>query len=116
MSKSRVSKKMPENNVYETPNNEPSDKFLNYIEQYLSSYTRFPESIHPEFEIRFGTKKIKNINKGDFYNIIKYLALGILLVNVKYIQVSFATINFIKDSKFYTCDLEKIDNYTFRLL
>jgi hypothetical protein len=73
MSKSRVSKKMPENNVYETPSNEPSDKFLNYIEQYLSSYTRFPESIHPEFEIRFGTKKIKNINKGDFYNIIKSL-------------------------------------------
>jgi GT2 family glycosyltransferase len=52
----------------------------------------------------------------DLYNIIKYLALGILFVNLKHIQVSFATINFIKDSKFYTCDLEKIDDYTYRLL
>ena len=65
MSKSRVTKNAQENEL--------GDKFLNYIEQYLSSYTRFPENIHPEFEVRFGTKKIKNINKGDFYNIIKSL-------------------------------------------
>lgn len=52
----------------------------------------------------------------DLYNIIKYLALGTLLVNAKYIQISFSTINFIKDSKFYTCELEKIDNHTYGLL
>ena len=46
---------------------------MKYIETYLSSYTRFPENVSPEFEIRFGTKKIKNINKVDFYNIIKSL-------------------------------------------
>ena len=73
MSKSRATSKMQENKSKETLNNELGDKFLNYIDLYLSSYTRFPENIHPEFEIRFGTKKIKNINKVDFYNIIKSL-------------------------------------------
>jgi hypothetical protein len=52
---------------------ELSNKFLKYIETYLSSYTRFSESVYPELEIRFGTKKIKNINKVDFYNVIKSL-------------------------------------------
>ena len=52
---------------------ELSNKFLKYIETYLSSYTRFSENVVPEFEIRFGTKKIKNINKVDFYNVIKSL-------------------------------------------
>ena len=52
---------------------ELSERFVKYIETYLSSYTRFPENVSPEFEIRFGTKKIKNINKVDFYNIIKSL-------------------------------------------
>ena len=53
--------------------NELSEKFIKYIDTYLSSYTRFPENVYPEFEIRFGTKKIKNINKVDFYNVIKSL-------------------------------------------
>lgn len=50
-----------------------SNKFIKYIETYLSSYTRFSENVYPELEIRFGTKKIKNINKVDFYNVIKSL-------------------------------------------
>ena len=71
MSKSRVTRNTQENKSNETLNNELSEKFLKYIDIYLSSYTRFPENIHPEFEIRFGTKQIKNINKVEFYNIIK---------------------------------------------
>ena len=73
MSKSRVTRNTQENKSNETLNNELSEKFLKYIDIYLSSYTRFPENIHPEFEIRFGTKQIKNINKVEFYNIIKSL-------------------------------------------
>ena len=73
MSKSRATTNMQDPKSKEELNNELSNKFLKYIEIYLSSYSRFPEAIHPEFEVRFGTKKIKNINKVDFYNIIKSL-------------------------------------------
>lgn len=73
MSKSRATTNMQDPKSKEELNNELSNKFLKYIEIYLSSYSRFPETIHPEFEVRFGTKKIKNINKVDFYNIIKSL-------------------------------------------
>jgi len=73
MSKSRVTNNAQETKSNETLNSELSENFIKYIDIYLSSYTRFPENIHPEFEIRFGTKKIKNINKVDFYNIIKSL-------------------------------------------
>ena len=73
MSKSRVTKNTQESKSNETLNGELSDKFLKYIDIYLSSYTRFPENMHPEFEVRFGTKKIKDINKVEFYNIIKSL-------------------------------------------
>ena len=50
-----------------------SKEFINYIDGYLSSFSRLSDKVTPEFEIRFGTKKIKNINKVDFYNIIKSL-------------------------------------------
>ena len=70
MSKSRVTKNTQESKSNEALNGELSDKFLKYIDIYLSSYTRFPENMHPEFEVRFGTKKIKDINKVEFYNII----------------------------------------------
>ena len=50
-----------------------SKEFINYIDSYLSSFSRLSDKVTPEFEIRFGTKKIKNINKVDFYNIIKSL-------------------------------------------
>jgi len=83
MSKSRVTNNTLTNNTQETKpketkpnetlNGELSEKFVKYIDIYLSSYARFPENIHPEFEVRFGTKKIKNINKVEFYNIIESL-------------------------------------------
>ena len=66
MSKSQITSK-------DSKKEELSNKFLKYIETYLSSYTRFSENVVPEFEIRFGTKKIKNINKVDYYNVIKSL-------------------------------------------
>jgi hypothetical protein len=58
MSKSQLTK--------DSQKEELSNKFLKYIETYLSTYTRFSENVYPELEIRFGTKKIKNINKVDF--------------------------------------------------
>jgi hypothetical protein len=73
MSKSKSINKSQEKLTDESVKNELSERFMKYIEVYLSSYARFPENIHPEFEIRFGTKKIRNINKVDFYNIIKSL-------------------------------------------
>ena len=69
MSKSQLAKEMSKDSQKE----ELSNKFLKYIETYLSTYTRFSENVYPELEIRFGTKKIKNINKVDFYNVIKSL-------------------------------------------
>jgi hypothetical protein len=50
-----------------------SNQFISYIDTYLSTFSKLSEKNVPEFEIRFGTKKIKNINKVDFYNIIKSL-------------------------------------------
>ena len=69
MSKSNITKETSKDSQKE----ELSNKFLKYIETYLSTHTRFPENVVPEFEIRFGTKKIRNINKVDFYNVIKSL-------------------------------------------
>ena len=61
------------NDANESKKNELSKQFIGYIETYLSSFAKLSETNVPEFEIRFGTKKIKNINKVDFYNIIKSL-------------------------------------------
>ena len=57
----------------ESKKNQLSKLFINYIDTYLSSFSQLSKTDNPEFEIRFGTKKIKNINKVDFYNIIKSL-------------------------------------------
>jgi hypothetical protein len=57
----------------ETKKNQLSKLFINYIDTYLSTFSQLSETNNPEFEIRFGTKKIKNINKVEFYNIIKSL-------------------------------------------
>ena len=58
--------------------NEESAKDLNnelqkYIAYYLKSYSKLPENTYPEFEVRFGSKKIKNISKLDFTNVSKIL-------------------------------------------
>jgi len=53
--------------------NQLSKLFISYIETYLATFSQLSDKNIPEFEIRFGTKKIRNINKVDFYNIIKSL-------------------------------------------
>jgi hypothetical protein len=73
MSKSQLTKETTKEMSKDSQKEELSNKFQKYIETYLSTYTRFSENVYPEFEIRFGTKKIKNINKVDFYNVIKSL-------------------------------------------
>jgi hypothetical protein len=81
MSKSDLTKEISKDSQKE----ELSNKFLKYIETYLSTFTRFSANVYPEFEIRFGTKKIKNINKVDFYNVIKSLLnYDFKLVNENY--------------------------------
>ena len=57
----------------ESKKNQLSKQFIGYIDTYLTTFSQLSEKNIPEFEIRFGTKKIKNINKVDFYNIIKSL-------------------------------------------
>tara|TARA_B110001450_G_scaffold110795_6_gene104617 strand:+ start:6124 stop:9885 length:3762 start_codon:yes stop_codon:yes gene_type:complete len=56
-----------------TEDSDLSKDFKRYINLYLEKLTKFPENNVPEFEVRFGTKKIKNITKVDFYNVIKIL-------------------------------------------
>ena len=73
MSKSQSTKEQIDKTSKDSQKEELKSKFIKYIETYLSSYTRFSENVVPELEIRFGTKKIKNINKVDFYNVIKSL-------------------------------------------
>ena len=43
------------------------------IKLYIDNKDKFMENIIPEFEVRFGTKKIKHLTKIDFNNIIKSL-------------------------------------------
>ena len=43
-----------------------SQIFKNMIQLYLDNLTKFTENNIPEFEVRFGTKKIKKIGKSEF--------------------------------------------------
>ena len=47
--------------------------FKRLIKLYIDNKNKFTDNITPEFEIRFGTKKIKYLTKIDFNNIIKTL-------------------------------------------
>ena len=40
---------------------------------YFKNLSRFTDGVVPELEVRFGTKKIRQISKIDFYNVIKCL-------------------------------------------
>ena len=57
----------------ESKKNQLSKQFIGYIDTYLTTFSQLSDKNIPEFEIRFGTKKIRTINKVDFYNIIKSL-------------------------------------------
>ena len=41
------------------------------INMYLVNMSKLPETMLPELEVRFGTKKIQSLTKIDFYNVIK---------------------------------------------
>lgn len=52
------------------------DNLTKLLKLYLDNVNEFGENINPEFEIRFGTRKIKNIqniNKINYDNVIKIL-------------------------------------------
>ena len=54
-------------------NSDKNSDLKKYLDIYLANLNKFPENLSPEFEIKFGTKKIKNISRIDFYNVIKIL-------------------------------------------
>ena len=56
--------------------------FKQLINKFLSTKNDLPENINPEFEIKFGTNKIKNISKINFDNIGQILlSKGFILKN-----------------------------------
>ena len=59
--------------------------FKRLINLYMNNITKFLENQIPEFEIRFGTKKIKQITKIDFQNVVKSINnYGFKLNNEEY--------------------------------
>lgn len=78
---------------------------------YSSNYHRYLMNLDFPDKV-----KRRNILTLDLVNIFKYLALGILLLEMKYMQISFSTLNFIKDSKFYSVNIKEISDRTYRLL
>ena len=60
-----------------------SKSLLNLLSKYLSSYDKYNESINPEFEVRFGTRKIKTIQKIDFNRVIGVL-YNFGFINLRY--------------------------------
>ena len=59
--------------IENSDDSENTKAFKRLLNLYIENLTKFPENINPELEIRFGTKKIKNITKIDFYNVVKSL-------------------------------------------
>ena len=71
--------------VESTDDSDNTKKFKRMLNIYLTNLTKFSENTNPEFEIRFGTKKIKPITKIDFYNVVKsLLTKGFKLNNENY--------------------------------
>lgn len=60
--------------VIESSDDSDSTKNLKrLINMYLVNMSKLPETMIPELEVRFGTKKIQSLTKIDFYNVIKSL-------------------------------------------
>jgi len=47
--------------------------FINLLKLYTDNIDKYSENTSPELEVRFGTRKIKNISKIDFNNVIQIL-------------------------------------------
>jgi len=52
---------------------EHTKQFKRLLNLYLENLPRFNDTNIPEFEVRFGTRKIQSISKIDFHNVIKSL-------------------------------------------
>jgi len=80
----KVSKKI-KSVIESSDDSEDTKKFKRLLNLYMENLTKFPENSNPEFEVRFGTKKIKSITKIDFTNVAKsILSNGFNLVNQNY--------------------------------
>tara|TARA_Y100000741_G_scaffold63502_1_gene45280 strand:- start:3206 stop:6847 length:3642 start_codon:yes stop_codon:yes gene_type:complete len=73
MSAEQISQKKFKSVIEASDDSDNTKKFKRLINTYLQNMTRLSENMHPELEVRFGTKKIKSLTKIDFYNVIKSL-------------------------------------------
>ena len=79
-----ISKKL-KSVIENSDDSENTKAFKRILNLYLENLTKFSENVIPELEVRFGTKKIKNITKIDFYNVVKSLMnFGFKLNNENY--------------------------------
>ena len=79
-----ISKKL-KSVIENSDDSENTKAFKRVLNLYLENLTKFSENVNPELEVRFGTKKIKNITKIDFYNVVKSLMnFGFKLNNENY--------------------------------
>jgi hypothetical protein len=89
-SKIKSSEKILSKSIYNSiiENEDDSNNTKNFkrlINLYMNNITKFLENQIPEFEIRFGTKKIKQITKIDFQNVVKSIKnFGFKLTNQEY--------------------------------
>ena len=68
-----ISQKKFKSVIESSDDSDNTKNFKRLINLYLVNITKLPENMYPEFEIRFGTKKIQSLTKIDFYNVIKSL-------------------------------------------
>ena len=79
-----ISKKL-KSVIENSDDSENTKAFKRVLNLYLENLKKFSENVNPELEVRFGTKKIKNITKIDFYNVVKSLMnFGFKLNNENY--------------------------------
>tara|TARA_X000000368_G_scaffold388346_1_gene349788 strand:- start:10124 stop:13747 length:3624 start_codon:yes stop_codon:yes gene_type:complete len=68
-----ISNKKFETVIESSDDSDNTKKFKRLLNMYLLNMFKLSDNMIPEFEVRFGTKKIKSISKIDFYNVIKSL-------------------------------------------
>jgi mRNA (guanine-N7-)-methyltransferase len=84
LSNKTISKKL-KSVIENSDDSENTKAFKRILNLYLENLTKFSENVTPELEVRFGTKKIKNITKIDFYNVVKSIMnFGFKLNNENY--------------------------------
>ena len=68
-----ISQKKFQTVIESSDDSDSTKRFKRLINMYLVNKSKLPDNMIPEFEIRFGTKKIQSLTKIDFYNVIKSL-------------------------------------------